>query len=429
MKITLSSVGRIVAVAFLALCAAASGRPAGGAAGASDSAAEHRRLHTAHGLGTWQNVEDTAQLRFGLLRSAEIVPTAVISRQGPVRVLPQAPMPEVGRISVDSPLGKTTLDDFVERSNTDAFMVVRQGKVVYERYLHMRPYDQHLYWSISKTMVSVLVGMLEDEGRVDVSQPIERYIAALASSAWKGTRVIDLLDMASGMACLENDDPNPLHPESPYYWFEATLGLLPRTAKTVGTTYEYLASLKRLKPPGTVREYMSVNSVVLGWLVEEVTGKAYAEVLRERIWAKIGAESDAAIFVSADSGAASSHGGVISTLRDLARYGLIFTPSWKVVSEQPVVSKAYMKKVRTAARPELFHNRTRYYPEEKPFAGDYVSTWHWDRIWPDRDMYKAGYQGQGLYVSPSRDLVLAGFSSGKPYATGAYYRDLALAMP
>ena len=429
MRISLSLVGRIVAVATLTLGAVSSASPARQEAGASDSVAEHRRLHAAHGLGTWQNVKDTAQLRFGLLRSEEIVPTAVIARQGPVRVLPQAPMPEVGRITIDSPLEKTTLDDFVERSNTDAFMVVRRGKVVYERYLHMRPHDRHLYWSISKTMVSVLVGMLEDEGRVDVSQPIERYIAALASSAWKGTRVIDLLDMASGMGCLENDDPDPLHPESPYYWFEATLGLLPLTARTVGTTYEYLASLKRLKPSGTVREYMSVNSVVLGWLVEEVTGQPYAEVLRERIWAKIGAESDAAIFVSADNGAASSHGGVISTLRDLARYGLIFTPSRKVVSEQPVVSEAYMKKVRTAARPELFHNRARYYPEEKPFSGGYVSTWHWDQIWPDGDMYKAGYQGQGLYVSPSRDLVLAGFSSGKPYATGAYYRDLALAMP
>jgi hypothetical protein len=35
----------------------------------------------------------------------------------------------------------------------------------------------------------------------------------------------------------------------------------------------------------------------------------------------------------------------------------------------------------------------------------------WDAVWADGDFYKGGFRGQGLYVSPSRDLVIAFFSS------------------
>ncbi len=43
-----------------------------------------------------------------------------------------------------------------------------------------------------------------------------------------------------------------------------------------------------------------------------------------------------------------------STLRDLGRFGLLFTPSWGRISETRLVSGAYLKKIQYGGRPEIF---------------------------------------------------------------------------
>jgi CubicO group peptidase (beta-lactamase class C family) len=229
--------------------------------------------------------------------------------------------------------------------------------------------------------------------------------------------------MASGMAGLE-DDGDPFDSMSPYYSFESTLGILPKTPSATVSTYDYVAALRRLKRSGWVREYTSVNSFVLSWLVEKVAGQPYPQVISERIWQNIGAEADAGIIVAASTGAPSSHGGIFSTLRDLARYGLIYTPSWRVVASKPVVSSAYLRRLQTGGRKSLFENRAKEYPNAT-YTGGYVSTYQWDYVWDDGDFFKAGFQGQGLYVSPARDLVIACFSSGEPSPVAMDFRVLA----
>jgi CubicO group peptidase (beta-lactamase class C family) len=320
------------------------------------------------------------------------------------------------------------LDDVLAGPTVDAFIVVHRGRIVYERYPHMRPQDKHVYWSVSKSFVGAIVAMLEDEGRVDSRAPIEKYIGELAPTAWAGTPVIDILDMASGMSGLEVDDRPAAYtdPASVYYQFEARLGLHAKAAGPETDAYAYVAGLKRLKPSGRVKEYSSVNTFVLSWLIEKVTGKPYPEVVSERIWRRIGAEADAGMVVDRATGTPWSHGGMFSTLRDLARFGLLYTPSWRTVSREPVISAAHLRKIQTGGRPELLDNRKKEYSDKPVYSGEYVSTYQWDFVWPDGDFLKLGFQGQGLYVSPLRNLVMACFSSGRGLAcTSSHFRALA----
>jgi CubicO group peptidase (beta-lactamase class C family) len=277
----------------------------------------------------------------------------------------------------------------------------------------MSPGKQHIWWSVTKSLAGSMVALLEDEGRVDVHKPIETYIKELADSDWRGTPVIDLLDMASGMAGRDMDEPDSYtDPESPIGLYEGSLGMTPRTAKTMASTYEYIPTLKRLRPSGQVFEYSSVDTQILSWMAEQVTGQSFPELVSERLWRKIGAESDAMILVS-PAGIADSHGMMVSTLRDMGRYGLLFTPSWRLVSAQQVISEACIKRFQTGGRPEIFENALmgKMIIEaigERPRH----NTYQWDVVFEDGDFYKGGYGGQGLYISPARDLVVAAFSSG-----------------
>jgi CubicO group peptidase (beta-lactamase class C family) len=269
---------------------------------------------------------------------------------------------------------------------------------------------------------------LEEQGLVNVNKPIETYISELASSEWAGTPIIDILDMASGMEGLEADDPEAYtNPESPYGLFEASLGYQPSTPNTMKSTYEYIATLKRQKESGKRDEYTSVNTFVLSWLVEKLLDKPYAEIVSETFWQKIGAETDAMIGVS-PVGAPGSSGLVSSTLRDLARYGLLYTPSWNKISEEKVIPDSLIKRIQEEGRPALFNAGL-----AKETWGEYMGedaifgTRQFDFVTKDGDFAKTGYHGQTLYISPSKDLVVASFATGELYDTYRFARVIATA--
>jgi CubicO group peptidase (beta-lactamase class C family) len=216
------------------------------------------------------------------------------------------------------------------------------------------------------------------------------------------------------MDALENDEANTWErPELAVFQYESSLGLLPKTPAAERSTYDIVAEIKRLRPSGERFEYLSVNTFMLGWLVERVTGRSYGDALAERIWSRIGAEADALLVTSPRTGAVASHGGMSGTLRDLARYGLLYTPSWTTVASSRVVPEDYLRKVQKGGRPELLERAA---PGSKELGGDGVEparypTYQWDAVWADGDFFKYGFRGQGLYVSPARDLVVAFFGT------------------
>jgi len=101
--------------------------------------------------------------------------------------------------------------------------------------------------------------------------------------------------------------------------------------------------------------------------------------------------------------------GVNSNLRDLGRYGLLFTPSGR---QEPynVISDEYLHKIQYGGRPEIYANG--YIPNM--FKDETVikhNTYQWDHVTEEGDFFKAGLGGQGLYISPKRDLVIAFFGT------------------
>ena len=200
-----------------------------------------------------------------------------------------------------------------------------------------------------------------------------------------------------------------------------------QTTATLDSPFDYIRSLKSHRPPGESYEYTSVNTFVLSWLAEAVTGRGYAELLSTEIWGKIGAES-AALIAAPRRGVPVAHGGVSSTLRDLVRFGLLFTPTGRT-KKAPLISDRYLADIQTRGRPELLQatpdDASRYVDGEPARHNSY----QWDFVMNDGDFFKGGFGGQGLYISPSRDLVIAFFGTfdadGKGHELARVARQLA----
>lgn len=367
--------------------------------------------HQIFDLATWS--ADMQMAHYCYLRTPEFFPHAWVHRAGPVSTLEPQPVDSLKEVKAATSLGKLSLGEYLQARPVDGWLVLHHGKIVFERYLQMRPIDKHIWWSVTKSLAGTMVALLEDDGLVDVHKPIETYIKELMDSDWRGTPVIDILDMASGMAGRDADELDSYtNPESPIGLYEGSLGMTPRTAKTMASTYEYIPTLKRVRPSGQVFEDSSVDTQILSWMAERIAGQSFPELVSERIWRKMGAESDAMILVS-PAGIADSHGMMVSTLRDMGRYGLLFTPSWRFVSTQQVFSEACIKRFQSGGRPEIFNDALmgKMIIEaigERPRH----NTYQWDVVMEDGDFFKGGYGGQGLYISPTLDLVVAAFSSG-----------------
>lgn len=340
------------------------------------------------------------------------LPTAKVARSGEVVPLKTATNSSFAatRIKGAGPTLEAYLASPVSRAQ--GMVVVHNGRIVLEQYPGMRESDSHVWMSVTKTTVSLVVRLLAERGRIDVNQPIDAYMPELKGTAWQGTRVQDVLDMASGMDVVETQ-ANRENPRSFITRYNLAASGEANADGVKESQFEVIRTAPRMRPAGQSFDYSSVNTTMLALLAERVENKPWNEIFQERVWSKMTTEGDAMVALAPDS-TPQSHGLFASRLRDLARYGMLYTPSWSKASRERIVTDDYIRTIQTVGRKGIFSGgeigeamKKVYFPSDPPNA----NAWQWDGIWDDGDFYKGGVYGQGLYVSPRHDLVIVWFST------------------
>jgi CubicO group peptidase (beta-lactamase class C family) len=272
----------------------------------------------------------------------------------------------------------------------------------------LRPWDNHVWASNAKSLNGILFHQLEEEGKIDLSATVSAYLPELKETAWSKVSVENVLHHRSGLDISEYRLGTPGHPMTLFYATLAGGDNLPKDAS-------FMTSVKmaeKLREQGQMFEYSSINTYVLGLILERVTGKPFHDLVTERIWSKAGMEGDALLGLS-PSGEPSAFGIFASRLRDMARYGMLYTPSWKVIAKERVVSENYLSKVYASRKPEVFLKEDLFVQRLIRGFGNIKmgASYQWDVVFPDGDIYKSGRTGQCLYISPETDTVVVWFSS------------------
>ena len=313
----------------------------------------------------------------------------------------------LAEVSVAHKNGTTTFAEYVAQDPLiDGVIVLHDGRIAFEAYPNMQPHQRHFSWSVSKIVASTALAALADQGRLDMDARVEEYLPELAGTAWSGTPVRDIADMASGIDCLDSDGYQDS--TTCIYTLEESLGITAPTERKPDFI-EHLRAMDRLGQSGAKYEYVSANTNVLALLIERVTGKQYSEALGKLLWRPIGAEADAMMAISS-AGFAYASGGLHARLRDIARLGQVYIQP----CHAGVLSAAKVREIQGGGvgftEVQAAEHRGLLSDDLPVRAG-----WQWDMIWADGAMYKSGYSGQGLYVDPSRKLVAAWFGTGLGY--------------
>lgn len=344
----------------------------------------------------------------------EFLPQAIIHREGNVSLLEQKPDKKVGKITLTKEDGKSlSLENMIndKASPVQGVIVLHRGNVVFEQYPGMRKNDNHVWMSNAKPVASLLIAQLEDEGKIDVNKTLSVYMKETIGTAWANIKIIDILNMQTGLDLVEDATQRSNPNSSISHFFAAEVGA-PNNKGIKQTHNQALLSIKALTEPGQAFEYSSANTQMLGLLIEAVTGKKIADLISERIWRQAGMTGDATLALT-PQGNAIIHGLISSRLVDLARFGLLYTPSWSKTASEPVVSKSTLIKIQQGGKSENYYKgglgqflTDRF--REKPLFNSY----QWDAVFSNGDFFKGGMNGQGIYVSPDKDVVVAWFATG-----------------
>ena len=329
------------------------------------------------------------------------MPTVNVYREGQVRMLKNRPITAIPDQLVDTPVGAMSFKEFLDNplSTTMSLVILHRGDVVFEYYPNQKPYEKPIFWSATKALVATLVGILSDRGKIDISLPISHYLPVLENSDYSTVTVRNLLDMASGINCPEEYfDKN-----SCYYQYSITVGDGYWDDSSPNSPYEMLASLKPgfEAPQGELYQYTGVNAFLLSWLVEDIMDMPFQDAVTQEIWSKMGAESDAS-FLAPRYGVPIAHGGLMARSRDFARFGLLFTPSYKKIVDQQIISDQMIDRILNDINPNLtlVANQASSLSEDFSHAG-----YLWDAVYTNDDFFRGGWAGQGLLINPTKDLV------------------------
>ncbi|MBM3549363.1 MAG: serine hydrolase [Alphaproteobacteria bacterium] len=333
----------------------------------------------------------------------EIVPSADIANDPEdVWRLPSAPADLAG-LRID---GDMDLHGFLAETDTDALVVLHRGRIVAESYGNgMTAATPHILMSVSKSMLGMLAGILEAQGKLDLAAPVTSLVPEVGGTAYKGATIRQLLDMRAGILF----DENYLATSGPIIAYRKSTNWNPlepgEKPTDLRSFYPQLGESDG--PHGGRFHYVSPNTDLLGWVIERAAGERYADVMSRLVWRPLGAERSAYITVDR-LGAPRCAGGFCGTARDLARVGQLLVQDGKRGAKQ-VVPAAWIDDVETKGDRTAWDKGdfTPYYPG---MPIHYRSKWY---VWHGASpmLFCLGVNGQNLFVDRKNQIVIAKFSS------------------
>lgn len=286
------------------------------------------------------------------------------------------------------------LYDYVSRNRVAGLLIEQGGKVVHEHYdLGLTEQGRWLSMSMAKSVATTLIGVAVQDGLIGgVEDHLTKYLPELNGTAYEGVTVRELMLMASGVQW----DDTHTDPES-----ERRHMLDLQIRQEPGAIMRYMAGLERAGTPGELWNYSTGETHVVGALVKAATGKWLSDYLSEKIWSRLGMESDACWWLEAENGLEVAGSGICATLRDYVRFGR-FILDGGVIDGERILPENWIAEATTPRQIGGQPVNYGYMWWPVPDA---------DGSFADQAFSARGIFGQYIYINPRHRIIITVLSS------------------
>ncbi len=342
------------------------------------------------------------------INTYKIFPQRAIATGGSVSTLKQASLanfPTTITFEYNGSHYTTRLNDLFAQTDTQAFIVIRNNTVIYEKYFNRAQRDTLLTsFSMAKSFTSALIGIAVDEGKIkSINDSLIQYVPELKGRGFDNLTIRDMLLMNTGVAFQPDDDLFlPLRPflsddDRQYY---------------TDNLRQLILSVRRSDEPiGADFHYNDYYPLLEGLILERVTGENVTQYTQDKLWQPMGMEYPASWSLdSTADGLEKTNSALNARAIDFARIGLLFLNQGRWNGQQ-IISQRWVTESTT---PDPSDRRPL---KENPIwqqAGGYYKYHWWGLNNPDGtyDYMAWGKQGQFLYISPSTNTVVVRLGGG-----------------
>ncbi len=312
--------------------------------------------------------------------------------------LPAQPMPETVDIAALAAASNWAFERDTPEQDTLSLIVVHRGQIIHERYA--QGIDRHTRtrtWSTAKSIAVTLFGMLVDQGRLALDEPLGfDWLPTLKSNDNDPRNAITLrhvLNMSSGLFPVDSFGLEYSTGSGLAYWAGASSNI---GARRRGLT----------RAPGSYWDYENYDTLLATYAMKLELGdeETYHQFPRKALLDRLGMRNTLLSMDRFGDFILSSQ--VYTNARDLARFGLFYLQNG-VWDGERLLSEDWIRFVRTPA------------PATSEIGNFYGGQW-WlvpdDRMDVPKDAYAtSGNRGQYVIVVPSHDVVIVrrGLDYGK----------------
>lgn len=302
---------------------------------------------------------------------------------------------------------------WIKDRSVTALVVLKDGDVRHESYhLGTGPEDRRISWSVAKSFLSALTGIIAAEGAIaSIDDPVDLYAPELKGSAYEGATIRNVLNMASGVVF--NED---------YQDFNSDINRMGRVLALGQSMDDFAAGLtETFAPPGETWQYVSIDTHVIGMVIRGATGQSIPELLERHIVQKMGFEADP-YYITDGYGVAFVLGGLNLRTRDYARFGQMFLQGGRWNGQQIVPADWVVAST---------------VPSAPTAAGErgYGFQWWVAPDAPGGEYYARGVYGQYIFIDTTRNVVITLSSADRGFrgdgvndANIAMFRKIAAAL-
>lgn len=279
---------------------------------------------------------------------------------------------------------------------TNAFLVMKDGRIVFEDYRNgMHADTPHIGFSMTKTITAMMVGQALERGEIaSLDDPASKYVPALAEGAYGAATIRQILEMRSGADIEERYDFG----QNPSLAAQIHESAIVRNERRFA---DFAVGIAAREEPGTSFNYATLDTAVLGWVLEEATREKLEDLMEARIWQPLGAEYAAHFLADGPvgEGRALNGMGFNAALRDWARLGQLMLDDG-LAGAVRVLPEGWAAQMTTMK------------PTGQAMPGYGFQTWQVDN---EPGAYAAvGLAGQFIYVHPASRTVIVKLSYHPP---------------
>ena len=310
-------------------------------------------------------------------------------------VWPEAPEALPNAVMIN---GKANdLEEFLENTQTTSLLVIRDGQILNENYyLGTGKDDLRISWSMAKSFLSAMTGQAVESGEIEtLDDQVTKYVPALVETAYDGATIRNVFNMASGVKF--NED---------YLDKDSDINKMGRVLALGQSLDNFAATLvEREYEPGTARQYVSIDTHVLGMVLRAATGREIVDIFNDT-YGPLGF-GKAPVYSTDKQGNPFVLGGLNMRTRDYALFGQMILQGGEWEGEQ-MIPADWVAASTAASAPE---------PDLDKSGVDYGYQW-WvpkESAMQGGDLLASGIYEQYIYINPTAKTVIVKTSANRMF--------------